>query len=142
MSHAGVVVANLEASLRFYRDTVGFAETWRGSSDGKTLSWVTLRVPDGTDYLELMLVGAAPDTDRLHILHHPCLEVPSVTAAEAVLRGRILPEGCKPLTPARTGINRKRQVNAYDPDGTRVEVMESGTVDGMPAPSSAAPPPG
>jgi hypothetical protein len=28
----------------------------------------------------------------------------------------------------------------YDPDGTRVELMEPGTVDGQPAPSSAAPP--
>jgi lactoylglutathione lyase len=142
MSHAGIVVADLGASLRFYRDILGFTETWRGSSDGRTLSWVNLRVPDGTDYLELMLVGAAPDTDRLHILHHVCLEVPSVAAAEATLRGRILPEGCKTPTPARTGINRKRQVNVYDPDGTRVEIMEAATVDGSPAPSSAAPPPG
>jgi len=141
MSHAGIVVGNLGASLRFYEGILGFTETWRGSSDGKTLSWVNLRVPDGTDYLELMLVGAAPDTNRLHVLHHACLEVPSVPAAEAVLRRRILPECCKPPTPARTGINRKRQVNAYDPDGTRVEVMEPGTVDGKPAPSSEAPPP-
>jgi len=141
MTHAGIVVANLGASLRFYRDILGFTETWRGSSDGRTLSWVTLRVPDGTDYLELMLVSAAPDTDRLHILHHVCLEVPGVAAAEQALRGRSLPEGCKTPTPARTGINRKRQVNVYDPDGTRVEIMEAATVDGRPAPSSEAPPP-
>ena len=41
----------------------------------------------------------------------------------------------------RTGINRKRQVNLFDPDGTRVELMEPNTVDGKPAPSSTLPPP-
>jgi lactoylglutathione lyase len=41
----------------------------------------------------------------------------------------------------RTGLNRRRQVNLYDPDGTRVELMETNTIDGKPAPSSTAPPP-
>ena len=41
----------------------------------------------------------------------------------------------------RTGINRKRQVNLFDPDGTRIELMESATIDGKPTPSSPAPPP-
>ncbi len=40
-----------------------------------------------------------------------------------------------------TGVNRKRQLNLWDPDGTRVEIMEPRTVDGVPAPSSTAPPP-
>jgi hypothetical protein len=41
----------------------------------------------------------------------------------------------------QTGVNRKRQINLYDPDGTRIELMEANTVDGKPAPSSTAPPP-
>jgi lactoylglutathione lyase len=141
MSHAGFAVASLEASLRFYRDILGFTEFWRGSSDGKALSWVNLRVPDGDDYLELMLYSAKPDSGRLHILNHLCLEVPDAGAAYAALSSRVLPPGCKPTDPVRTGVNRKRQFNCYDPDGTRVEVMEASTVDGRPAPSSKAPPP-
>ncbi len=39
------------------------------------------------------------------------------------------------------GKNNKRQANLYDPDGTRVELMEPDTVDGKPTPSSTAPPP-
>lgn len=141
MSHAGITVGNLEASLRFYRDVLGFREFWRGSSDGKTLSWVNLRAPEGRDYIELMLVGARPDTERLHILNHLCLEVPDAQAAWDALRARPLPAGCKEPSALRTGVNRRRQVNCYDPDGTRVEVMEANTVDGRPAPPSAAPPP-
>jgi lactoylglutathione lyase len=135
MSHAGFVVRDLGASLRFYRDILGFTEFWRGSSDGKTLSWVNL-----TDYIELMLVGSPPDTGRLHVLNHLCLEVPDAAAAAAQLASRELPPGCRPTNPLRTGVNRKRQVNCYDPDGTRVEVMEASTVDGRPAPSFPAPP--
>jgi hypothetical protein len=38
-------------------------------------------------------------------------------------------------------VNRKRQLNIYDPDGTRVELMEPTTIDGKPAPPSTARPP-
>ena len=41
----------------------------------------------------------------------------------------------------QVGVNRKRQVNLFDPDGTRIELMEPVTIDGKPAPSSTAPPP-
>jgi len=141
ISHAGIAVGNLEASLRFYVGILGFREFWRGSSDGKVLSWVNLRVPDGRDYLELMLYAAKPGVGQLHILNHVCLEVPEVGVAEDTLKARILPAGCRTPTPAKTGVNHKRQINAYDPDGTRVEVMEVNTTDGRPAPSSDAPPP-
>ena len=45
------------------------------------------------------------------------------------------------LVTGATGVNGKRQVNMYDPDGTRVEIMEPNTVDGKPRPPSPAPPP-
>jgi lactoylglutathione lyase len=41
----------------------------------------------------------------------------------------------------RTGTNRKRQLNLFDPDGTRSELMEPKTVDGKPVPPATAPPP-
>ena len=141
ISHAGFVVANLESSLAFYRDILGFKEFWRGSRDAETLSWVNLRVPDGRDYVELMLYGAKPGLQLLHVYNHICLEVADVGAAVDTLRTRALPEGIKPPSPIKRGVNHKRQVNCYDPDGTRVEVMEVNTTDGRPAPSSDAPPP-
>jgi lactoylglutathione lyase len=41
----------------------------------------------------------------------------------------------------KIGVNGKRQINCYDPDGTRVEIMEAGTADGRPVPPSTAPAP-
>jgi lactoylglutathione lyase len=141
MSHAGILVSSLARSLRFYCDILGFSETWRGSRDGKSLSWVNVKVPDGEDYIELMLCEQFPDVDKRGTAHHICLEVPSVPAAEQVLRKRELTADTKPPTPARTGVNGKRQLNCYDPDGTRVELMEPQTADRQPvAPSRAAPP--
>lgn len=141
MSHAGITVGDLAASLRFYRGVLGFREFWRGSKDGRTLSWVNLRVPDGDDYLELMLYEKTPDAQRLHTLNHLCLEVTDVPQAQATLSGRTLPADCRTPAPVQTGKNLKRQLNCYDPDGTRVEIMEDHTVTGQPAPPATQPAP-
>ena len=140
MSHVGVMVGQLDASLKFYGDILGFKETWRGGA-GKTISWVNLQVPDGKDYVEFMLYDKYPSIDRLHTMHHICLEVPDVAKAGEILSKRPLPAGSKPPTPMKEGVNGKRQINYFDPDGTRVEVMEPNTADGKPRPSSTAPAP-
>ena len=78
---------------------------------------------------------------EVRTLQHICLEVADVAEAGEILRRRTLPAGCKPPTALATGVNGKRQINYYDPDGTRVEVMEPGTFDGKPRPPSTARPP-
>ncbi len=140
MSHVGVMVGQFEASMSFYGEILGFVETWRGGA-GKTLSWVNLRVPEGEDYVEFMLYSKAPTKDVMLTKHHICLEVPDVAKVRAILQGRKLPIGCKEPEAMKTGVNGKRQINTYDPDGTRVEIMEPGTVNGKPIPPSQAPPP-
>jgi catechol 2,3-dioxygenase-like lactoylglutathione lyase family enzyme len=141
MSHVGVMVGEFDASMKFYGELLGFRDTWRGSSGGKTLNWVNMQVPDGEDYVEFMLYEKLPSTERLRTMHHICLEVPDVAKAGAVLQTRRYPAGSKPPTEMKAGINGKRQINYYDPDGTRVEIMEPGTHDGKPRPPSPAPPP-
>jgi len=142
--HAGVMVKNLDASLKFYRDILGFEEFWRGSSSGRVLSWVNMKVPDGDEYIELMLYDPAspPTTDRIRTMNHICLEADDVAAAGQTLKARPMPTECKVMTEMKTGVNGKRQINCYDPDGTRVEIMEPSTADGKPVPPSTAPPPG
>jgi catechol 2,3-dioxygenase-like lactoylglutathione lyase family enzyme len=140
MAHVGIIVGSLEPAMKFYGELLGFKEIWRGSKDGKTLSWVNMKVPDGPDYLEFMLYDQFP-TARLGTLHHICLEVPDIEKAKADLESRAASKNyTRPLTIA-TGTNRKRQMNLFDPDGTRSEVMEPNTVDGKPTPPSTAPPP-
>ena len=73
--------------------------------------------------------------------HHICLEVEDAAKAGELLKSRTLPEGSRPPDALKTGVNGKRQINYYDPDGTRVEIMEPRTFDGKPVPPSKAPPP-
>jgi len=139
--HVGIIVGDVPASTRFYGDVLGFSETWRGSRSGTELSWINLKVPDGADYVEFMLYGERPAPNARGTQHHICLEVPDLAKAQAWLEARPYRTSYpRPLEP-RVGTNRKRQLNLYDPDGTRVELMEPGTLDGQPAPSSTAPPP-
>jgi lactoylglutathione lyase len=142
LMHVGIIVTGFEAEMKFYRDILGFRETWRGGRLDHELSWVNLQVPDGDDYIELMLYREAPAPDRRGTAHHMALEVPEMGASLASLEARSYRKQYERTMESRVGVNRKRQANLYDPDGTRVELMEPVTVDGKPAPSSQAPPPG
>jgi lactoylglutathione lyase len=136
--HIGVIVGDANAAIRFYGDILGFQETWRGSSTGKTLSWINMRVPDGSDYIEFMLYKDEPASDRRGTAHHFCLETPNILEALERLKARDYAVTYGRPLEIRTGTNRRRQMNVFDPDGTRMELMEPVTVDGnAPAPSTA-----
>jgi catechol 2,3-dioxygenase-like lactoylglutathione lyase family enzyme len=141
MMHVGILVGSLEPAMQFYRDTLGFHEFWRGSSTGKVLNWVNMRVPDGDTYIEFMLYDQLPAPTARGTAHHMCLEVPDIDKAKAWLEARPAMKQYTRTLDIRTGTNRKRQLNLYDPDGTRLELMEPNTVDGKPAPSATAAPP-
>jgi acetyl esterase/lipase/catechol 2,3-dioxygenase-like lactoylglutathione lyase family enzyme len=139
MMHVGIAVGALEPAMHFYGDILGFQEIWRGSKQGKVLDWVNMRVPDGRDYLEFMMHEKPPSMAALGTMHHMCLEVPGIVAAMQQLKQRkAMTDYLKPME-IRTGVNRKRQLNLFDPDGTRIELMEAVTVDGVPAPSFHGP---
>ena len=141
IAHVGILVGDLERALRFYGDVLGGHETWRGSRDSQELSWVNVKLPESDDYVEFMLYSALPAPDKRGKQHHLCLVVPDVAKTKAILEARAARVGYSRTMDLATGVNRKRQLNLWDPDGTRVEVMEPGTLDGQPAPSSSAPPP-
>jgi catechol 2,3-dioxygenase-like lactoylglutathione lyase family enzyme len=140
MMHAGIIVTNLNAEYKFYTEILGFKETWRGSKSGTELSWVNLKLPDSDDYVEFMLYKDQPAPTQRGGAHHLCLQVPDIEASVATLKGRLAELYGRPIE-IRLGVNRKRQANLFDPDGTRTELMESGTIDGKVTPSSSAPPP-
>ena len=114
------MVTDMDRSVRFYKDILGFQEIWQGGMDDKTTDWVDMRVPDGTDWLEYMLNVHDPDPKELGVMHHLALGVPSVKAGyEAVLK-----KGLKPEEKPEIGRDGKWQLSLYDPNYTRVELME------------------
>ena len=137
--HVGFLVGDTQRAIDFYTQILGFHETWRGASNPEQLSWINMQVPDGIDYVEFMLYRTLPST--FGSSNHVALEVPSIATAISALQSRpVFTAYGKALTP-HTGVNGKRQLNLFDPDGTRVELMEPTTADGKPVPSSSAPPP-
>jgi lactoylglutathione lyase len=137
--HAGFLVADSEESMAFYHDVLGFNEIWRGSSTPNELSWINMQVPDGSDYVEFMLYSGVPAS--FGTKNHIALAVPDAQRAIAILEARpAFKTYGKPLE-MHVGKNGKRQVNLYDPDGTRVELMEPKTVDGKAVATSTAPAP-
>jgi catechol 2,3-dioxygenase-like lactoylglutathione lyase family enzyme len=139
--HVGFLVGNSQKSIDFYGGILGFKETWRGGANPKELSWINMRVPDGDDYVEFMLYPKLPPPGSWGGKNHLSLAVPDIAKAVAELQQRATAVNyTKPLD-IHVGVNGKRQVNMYDPDGTRVEIMEPFTAKGKPTPPSTAPPP-
>ncbi|PYX09379.1 MAG: hypothetical protein DMG88_06955 [Acidobacteria bacterium] len=118
--HIGVVVNDRAAADRFYKDILGFQEIWHGGMKDKETDWVDMRVPDGTDWLEYMLNVHNPDPQELGVMNHLALGVPSVKAGyETALK-----RGYKASEKPQIGRDGKWQFNLYDPNFTRVELME------------------
>lgn len=139
LMHAGVTARNLEASLAFYRDKLGMQEVWRGGPTDNEVRWVNLLIPgERGDSIELMVSPEKPSRGQLGSMQHICLEVPDIPASWKTLLGRGVPDEAR--YQPRVGRNRRRLLNLFDPDGSRVELMEPRTADGRQAPRSARQP--
>jgi len=123
--HAGLTIRDVAAADRFYKDLLGFSEIWRGGRAPDVTSWINMRVPDATEYLEYMLVGSDRiDRRQLGTMHHVALVVPDMQEALMMVRSRTAPDDPNHRAVPQVGRNKKWQLNLYDPDGTRVELME------------------
>lgn len=131
LQHAGIVVADVAEADRYFGEILGLQETWRGSIDGRTLSWIHRRLPSEGDYVEYMLDrGVAP---------HFCLEVADATLALAQLeQSPYRARYHRPLG-LHLGRNGHRIINVFDPDGIRIELMEPKPANGQSVVSSTAP---
>jgi lactoylglutathione lyase len=126
--HVGLTVADAAAADRLYKDVLGFSEIWRGGRTDTQTDWINMKVPDGTDYLEYMLVTGPVDRDRLGSAHHMALLVPDIQAALETVRARPGGQDPKAVRTPQVGRNRRWQLNLFDPDGSRTELMEPFTM--------------
>jgi catechol 2,3-dioxygenase-like lactoylglutathione lyase family enzyme len=121
--HAGFLVYNRDAEDHFYREILGFRPYWHGGMKDDETDWVSLQVPDGTDWLEYMLNQPQhPDLQLTGVMNHFSLGVADMSKAQALLESH----GWKPHGEehAQMGRDGKRQLNVFDPDFTRIELME------------------
>ena len=119
--HAGFVVRDRAAEDKFYKDILGFHVYWHGGMKDNETDWVDMQVPEGADWIEYML-NVSPDADKrqLGVMNHVALGVPDIKAAKE----KLLKNGAKLTEEPQIGRDGKWQLNLYDPDDTRVELME------------------
>jgi len=119
--HAGFVVKDMAAENRFYVEVLGFRLYWYGGFKDNSVDWYELQVPDGTDWIEYMLnISPNADHKELGVQNHFSFGVKDVHAAARQLRLN----GLQSFDGPQIGRDGKDSLDAYDPDGTRVEVME------------------
>jgi catechol 2,3-dioxygenase-like lactoylglutathione lyase family enzyme len=119
--HAGFVVHDRAAEDKFYKDILGFHVYWHGGMKDDETNWVDMQVPDGTDWIEYML--NVPDNashKTLGVMNHIALGVSDIHAAQQ----QLIKNGWKGTEQPKIGRDGKWQLNLYDPDDTRVELME------------------
>jgi len=122
--HAGFVVRDRAREDSFYRDVLGFHLYWEGGMKAGDPDWVNMQVPEGTDCLEYMLHQAAsPGVKQLGIMNHFAFGVKSIQKAEETTHRNGCAAGAVCEQP-HMGREGKMGMNLYDPDGTRVELME------------------
>ena len=130
--HVGFLIKDRAKEDSFYRDLLGFRPYWYGAMHPGKLDWVAQQVPDGHDWLEYMMTGTGSDSGpaekvdarELGVMNHFSLGVPNMENAVTKLYAndtiRFSPRHDGPSM----GLDGKWQANLYDPDGTRVELME------------------
>jgi catechol 2,3-dioxygenase-like lactoylglutathione lyase family enzyme len=119
--HAGFIAKDRAAEEKFFKELLGFRLYWHGGMKDDETSWDSMQVPDGSDWLELMLYD--PNSGDKHfrgVMNHIALGVIDIQAAKA----QLLKNGAKLTEEPKLGRDGKWQLNVYDPDETRVEFME------------------
>ncbi len=128
--HVGYMVHNRTAEDAFYRVALGFRPYWYGGMSDTAVSWVSQQVPDGTDWIEYMMVPggeakgipATMTSNNLGTMDHFSLGVKDIKDPALILyNGDRVPERASGPKIGRDG---KWQYNLFSPDGTRAEIME------------------
>jgi catechol 2,3-dioxygenase-like lactoylglutathione lyase family enzyme len=131
--HMGILVHNRALENTFYLDLLGFRPYWWGGRKDGEVDWVMLQTPDSHDWVEYMLEeshGGTPSTGipanmsrkTLGSMDHLSVGVVSVPETYKRMKAANRLEGRHDDEP-RMGLDGKYQLNLYDPDDTRLELM-------------------
>jgi catechol 2,3-dioxygenase-like lactoylglutathione lyase family enzyme len=130
--HVGMSVHSKDAEDAFYREILGFRPYWFGGMKPDRVDWVSQQMPEGHDWLEYMLSPLPPGTPeatqkQLGVLNHLSIGVVNMEKAVTTLHSEDRLDNQH--TPMQIGRDGKWQYNLFDPDQTRLELMEFSPVE-------------
>ncbi|MDR3121442.1 MAG: VOC family protein [Clostridiales bacterium] len=129
IGHVAFWVSDIEKSVAFYKDILGFREAFRLIKDDGQLGGVYLYIAKD-QFIELFPAAAAPSVAAAQTAapapapapgySHFCVQVSDAAAAQESVRAK----GVSIDTERKTGLSKCRMFWIHDPDGNRIEVME------------------
>jgi catechol 2,3-dioxygenase-like lactoylglutathione lyase family enzyme len=121
ISHAGIVVRSMAASLRFYHDVLGFQEFAQDMTSGPAPKWASVRVADGTDYLALVSPPAPVSPSQRRAETYVGFASGDLPRTVTDLKART--SSGSPVRPidVQTGIGNHPQASLFDPDSIRID---------------------
>ncbi|MET7988199.1 VOC family protein [Streptomyces sp. NPDC005281] len=142
--HVGLNVTDLDRSLAFYRDILGFGvlgEGKEGDDGERRYAFLGSLSGDGRPVLTLWQQARGAYDGGLAGLHHLAFEADSVERVREYERA-LRAYG---VTFAHEGVVAHREGSAsggiffHDPDGTRLEIFAASGAEEAPAPNASAP---
>ncbi|HWZ97940.1 MAG TPA: VOC family protein [Candidatus Dormibacteraeota bacterium] len=127
--HAGFIVKDLEKERAFYEGLLGFRLYWHGAfppaerpaSATNEDDWYEIQVPDGEEWIEFMLnISSRADKQERGVQNHFSLGVKNANNAAQHLRVN----GATKFDGPEVGRDGKNSLDIYDPDLSRIEVMD------------------
>lgn len=136
--HVGLNVTDVDRSLAFYRDALGFRVLGEGKEDGRRYAFLG---QDGELVLTLWQQAEGPYVPAAAGLHHLAFTAASVGEVrehEARLRDLGVEFAYEGVVAHGEGA-ASGGIFFHDPDGTRLEISVPTGVEGAPAPAASAP---
>ena len=121
LGHIAIRVKDVDRSVDFYVNQLGFEEMLRLYRDNGDLWLVYVRVTDD-QYIEIFPYAVGEDVPPREALglNHVCLTVDDIDSVVSQLESAGIPL----LQPKLTGADGNRQAWIADPDGNRFELMQ------------------
>lgn len=121
IAHAAFTVSDMESSLRFYCDVLGFKKAFELNDDNGKPCIVYIKVCDG-QFVELFYSdGEDTGVNSKKIGYsHLCLEVDDILEIAERIKGNGLKLDAEPMQ----GKDLNYQCWVRDPDGNRIEFMQ------------------
>lgn len=121
IAHGAIRVKDIKKTVKFYRDIMGFKESFEVYDNDGAISLVYLYIAEG-QFIEIFPNGEGEYSydPKAVAFAHMCYEVDDIELAlkEMRLRGAIIDGAVKA---GRTGA---LQFWIYDPDGNRIEIVQ------------------
>jgi catechol 2,3-dioxygenase-like lactoylglutathione lyase family enzyme len=123
ISHIAIVVEDVERSLKFYCDGLGFKKLYglTGEVEGYRFTTTYLQMAHN-QFLELFAGGRVKTEFGLQNIgySHVCLEVDDLDEMVELMKSKGIPI----LVTPRVGVDKTRLFWVEDPDGNKIEIMQ------------------